>query len=954
MSARTFFAAAARTVLTAGLAFAAFGPTAAPAQNSPDVQSILNAIGGQPPTTPSSSQVPPTSNPSQTTISPTMAQTVPTVTNPIPTPQGQSHLELLFSQRAGRPLTQFGYDVFGTASSVPVTQVGALQDSYVLGTGDQINVVLRGHENAAFTTTVDRDGRIILPELEPVLGAGRTFGEVREDLLQRVAKTMIGTRAYISIGSVRQVAVLVTGEVQMPGLRTLTGLNTPLDAILLSGGIKKTGSLRNIIIVRGGRRTVLDLYSIIARGGNSAVNALTEGDRIIVPSIGPTVAVTGMLKRPGIYELSQGSVGITAKALVELAGGIEIAGAKRLTKLELESDGRTRMVSLIRDSVIRTGEVLFVDAERSASGGSITLAGEAAVPGTQALVNTPSISRLIRDADDLTPDSYTLYGVVVRREPKSNFRAIIPFSIERTFEKKEDLKLADNDLVYIFSQAEIAALAAAASADLTGTTASANPLAALRPGGNTPSGTGQNGSFGQQQLGGSQPSMPSSQTSPGGTTTSTTSGQLPPPSTQSPSASLAAAMQAAGATPQTAPPAGGSLSTTNAPIVGQAQSQATQSAIIGGAAAPAVGNAKTVSLDQVANNLNVPTLELVNAARDYLVWVGGEVRNPGAYLAVPDTSLASLIAASGGVQREADLSAVEITSTVINPDSGTSRTVRTSYKVTTQDFASISLKPMDSVRLRPVFSDRNGETVTIAGQVRYPGTFDITRGERLSSVLMRAGGLTDEAYPFGTVFTRQSAAIAEADGNQRTARLLEDNIATAATLPSTLINPSGLSYVENIAQALRTAPALGRISVTADPVILATKPELDMLLQAGDTIYIPKRPSSITVTGEVLNNGAFAYKPGLTVRDYIELAGGENGSADDSLVFVVLPDGTARPQGESWWSFGGGREIPPGSMIVVPRDPQPFNFTLFMINFSDIVSKLAVTAASLAVIHSKP
>src|ERR1043166_9264988 len=108
MSARTFFAAAARTVLTAGvvfvgaaccekvgggvgkslypppaaptvltagLAFAAFGPTAAPAQNSPDVQSILNAIGGQPPTTPSSSQVPPTSNPSQTTIAPTMAQT---------------------------------------------------------------------------------------------------------------------------------------------------------------------------------------------------------------------------------------------------------------------------------------------------------------------------------------------------------------------------------------------------------------------------------------------------------------------------------------------------------------------------------------------------------------------------------------------------------------------------------------------------------------------------------------------------------------------------------------------------------------------------------------------------------------------------------------------------------------------------------------------------------------
>ncbi len=414
----------------------------------------------------------------------------------------------------------------------------------------------------------------------------------------------------------------------------------------------------------------------------------------------------------------------------------------------------------------------------------------------------------------------------------------------------------------------------------------------------------------------------------------------------------AAALQAGNAPPQsvatlpTAPPSGASS------VTGIAQAQATQTATGGAAATVATNNAaqNQISLDQIAASLGIPTVELVNSARDYLVSINGEVRNPGSYLAVGDTSLASLIAAAGGLQREADLSAVEITSTIIDTSTGVSRTVRNSLRVSGDDFASISLKPFDSVRLRPVFSDRNGETVTILGQVRYPGTFDITRGERLSSVLARAGGLTDEAYPFGTVFTRQSAAIQESSGNQRTATLLEDNIATAATLPSTLINPSGLSYVEQIAQALRTAPALGRISVTADPVVLATKPELDVLLEAGDTIYVPKRPSTVTVTGEVLNNGAFAYKPGLTVQDYIRLAGGENGSADDSLVFVVLPDGSARPEGDSWWSFGGGREIPPGSMVVVPRDPQPFNLMLFAINITDVVSKLAITAASLAVV----
>lgn len=958
---RKLCAAGLRAAAIVALSFCAVVPSATLAQNSPQVQSILNAIGGQPSASSSSTSsmptslgVPPSGVPSQPAM-PTQSVVAPAT---LPgTTQPQSHLEQLFSQRAGRPLTQFGYDTFGVGSSVTTSQVGALQDSYILGTGDQVNVVLRGHENTAYTATVDREGRIIVPELPPIAAAGRTFGDVRRELEQRTAKQLIGTQSFVSIGSVRQIAVLVSGQVAAPGVRTLTGLNTPIDAILLSGGIKKTGSLRDVILVRGHREIRIDLYAILATGGYASMGALTEGDRIIVPSIGQTVAIAGLVKSPGIFELAPGAKAITEESLVALAGGSEIAGAKRLSKLELLPDGRTQMVPVSARGIVQAGEVLFVDFARSAQNGVITLAGEVSVPGTRALSEAPSISKLIRDADDLTPQSYTLYGVVVRREPKSNFQEVVPFSIERTFQGKEDVKLTDNDFVYVFNQSEIATLAAAASAALGGTSsASQNPLATFRSsssngsGGSSAQGSSQNqpNSSGSASTG-SAAAPAGGPTAAGGVTVAAT------PLTQSPSAT-AAALQAANAPVQAAPTAPtASLSSTNAPVVGIAQAQATEGATGGAAGTVATNSGKpaAVSLDQISANLGIPTIELVNSARDYLVTVNGEVRNPGSYLAVGDTSLASLIAAAGGVQREADLSAVEITSTLIDPTTGTSRTVRNSLRVTGNDFASISLKPFDSVRLRPVFSDRNGETITVLGQVRYPGTFDITRGERLSSVLARAGGLTDEAYPFGAVFTRQSAAIQESDGNQRTSRLLEDNIATAATLPATLINSSGLSYVEQIAQALRSAPALGRISVTADPVILATKPEDDMLLESGDTIYIPKRPSTVTVTGEVLNNGAFAYKAGLTVEDYVRLAGGENGSADDGLTFVVLPDGTARPAGSSWFSFGGGREVPPGSMIVVPRDPTPFNWMEFAINISDVVSKLATTAAALAVINSK-
>jgi polysaccharide export outer membrane protein len=951
---RKVCAAGLRAAAIAVICFCAVIPSDTFAQTSSTVQGILNAISGQPVSTTPGPSLPPTTQvpsqaamPTQNVVAPA---TAPTTTQP------QSHLEQLFSQRAGRPLSQFGYDTFGVGNSVSTTQVGALQDSYILGTGDQVNVVLRGHENSSYTATIDREGRIIVPELPPIAAAGRTFGDVRRELEQRTAKQLIGTQAFVSIGTVRQIAVLVSGQVAAPGVRTLTGLNTPIDAILLSGGIKKTGSLRDVILVRGHRQVRIDLYAILATGGYSSVGALTEGDRIIVPSIGQTVAVAGLVKNPGIFELAPGAKAITEESLITLAGGTEIAGAKRLAKLELLPDGRTQMVPVTSRGIVRAGEVMFVDFARSAQNGLITLAGEVSVPGTRALSETPSISKLIRDANDLTPQSYTLYGVVVRREPQSNFQLVVPFSIERTFAGKEDVKLAENDLVYVFNQSEIATLAAAASAALGGTSsASQNPLSVLRP----PSSA--SGQAGQGQTNQTPSSGTTPQPAATGTlsaNTATAAGGVPlaaTPLTQSPT-TTAAALQAANVPAQVVPTAPtASLSSTNAPLVGIAQAQATEGATGGAAATVATnsGRPAPVSLDQIAANLGIPTIELVNSARDYLVTVNGEVRNPGSYLAVSDTSLASLIAAAGGVQREADLSAVEITSTLIDPSSGTSRTVRNSLHVQGQDFASISLKPFDSVRLRPVFSDRNGETITVLGEVRYPGTFDITRGERLSSVLARAGGLTDEAYPFGAVFTRQSAAIQEADGNQRTARLLDDNIATAATLPATLVNSSGLSYVEQIAQVLRTAPALGRISVTADPVILATKPEVDMLLESGDTVYIPKRPSTVTVTGEVLNNGAFAYKAGLAVEDYIRLAGGENGSADDGLTFVVLPDGTARPAGSSWFSFGGAREVPPGSMIVVPRDPTPFNWMAFAINISDVVSKLATTAAALAVINSK-
>jgi protein involved in polysaccharide export with SLBB domain len=309
---------------------------------------------------------------------------------------------------------------------------------------------------------------------------------------------------------------------------------------------------------------------------------------------------------------------------------------------------------------------------------------------------------------------------------------------------------------------------------------------------------------------------------------------------------------------------------------------------------------------------------------------------------------------AGGALDRADLSSVEVTSTIVDPLAGVSRTERVAYKGAPGDFRRVTLRSLDVVRLRPVFSDRDQGQVTVAGQVRFPGAFDITRAERLSSILERAGGLTDEAYAYGAIFTRRRAAAAEREGNLREARELEAQAATpsAFTLGTVEQDPNQrIQIVRTFAQQLREAPVLGRISVTADPAILRVRPDLDVLLEPGDSLYIPKRPSTITVSGEVLNSGTIQFESGLSVRDYIDRAGGTTQGADSGRTFVVLPDGSARTVSESWLSFNNNIMVPPGSTIIIPRDLQPFSFGPFVRGRNADHQPDRDHAASLAVIN---
>src|SRR6185437_1476950 len=337
-------------LLAAILVSASLYPTLSQAQSLPTgVPDILNQLqqrmgqgGSILPGT--SSTTGPTNLPSSTTLQPISPASLP----PLP----PSRLEEIMSARAAARLQQFGYTHLGRGSAVTIPETGAVQDDYILGPGDEIVVSLRGQENNEIRATVDRNGQVILTRLSPISASGRTFGSFRQDLEAAVRRAYVATNASVSVGRVRQISVLVSGEVNSPGQRLLTGLSSVVDALLLSGGVRKTGSLRDVRIQRGGHEFTVDLYTVLTSEGTRTPFRLADGDRIVVTPLGTTVAIAGLVRRPGIYELAPHQSSISTKALLGLAGGLELRGSYRLSLLRIDEQGRNELNTLANQSAL--------------------------------------------------------------------------------------------------------------------------------------------------------------------------------------------------------------------------------------------------------------------------------------------------------------------------------------------------------------------------------------------------------------------------------------------------------------------------------------------------------------------------------------------------------------------------------------------------------------------------
>ncbi len=845
-----------------------------------------------------------------------------------------SSIERDYCERTGSFIEQFGYNQFTYPTADVPLAVGAVSDDYVLGVGDELIVTFYGQENRTDQVKIDREGRLSLQKMPPIPAAGRTLGEVRREIQVRTASSFLATEVFVSVGAIRTAAVAVVGAVARPGQHILTGLAQLTDALSRAGGIRRTGSLRRIQLERDGQLMWIDTYELLLGFNTAESLKLRDGDRIVVPSIGATLGVTGAVRQPGVFEFPEGRSEISVGEAIGYAGGAVRPRGIRVLQTTFDRDGQEIVVEHgDLDRAVRDGDIIEVAYAQNIQLGRVELKGHVRREGSRSLASTSTVSALLGGMNALERNPYLLFAALETLDPKTRARRLFPVNLEDILSGAQDYALRDGDSLIVLSGTDIEFLASADVQDIiTRRLAEETQRRDLLRDGQDQSKAKEEEQRANQanqnlsSIGGLIRSV-----APGtgrGEEKTEDDGALRPTDR------LTSLIERI---------------TTCKGLQELAEIVASSPANRYAASIRTIGTGN--DLRQFAG-LDCPRIfndvpGLLPLALEHVVAVNGEVRRPGAYPVVGTARLSSIIAVSGGMTRSVDLTRVELSRFTPDSVAGAADTSRGTINLAKLGADNAEVSAGDIVRFNAVFTDLDTGPVLLVGEFQRPGLYQIRRGERLSDVIRRAGGITEQAYPLGAIFTREQVKRQQERGFQRATRELNAALAVAAVQQN--VNPGSLLALQQLSQQISGIEALGRVVIEADPTVLAVRPELDSVLEPGDRIFMPKRPNFVTVIGDVLNPGALQFISGSGADRYIRQAGGYQRSADQDRVFVVYPNGAAEPLAVSVWNYNPVR-IPPGSLIVVPKDPTPFSLFAFVREGSSLISQLAVTAASLAVI----
>jgi protein involved in polysaccharide export with SLBB domain len=337
------------------------------------------------------------------------------------------------------------------------------------------------------------------------------------------------------------------------------------------------------------------------------------------------------------------------------------------------------------------------------------------------------------------------------------------------------------------------------------------------------------------------------------------------------------------------------------------------------------------------------------------VSIRGEVLRPGTYALTFDMTPMKLVNMAGGFKRDALLSSADLASYTVQ-DGKKVISQRASLHIRSDEFGTVPLKPGDILTIHQLSGWNDiGASVILQGEVTYPGSYGLQEGERLSSVLRRAGGFRDTSYTPGAILIRSQVKELEEKTKTELIREIETTSASARLAPSlgngqeqaALMQAATVQQAE-VLQHLKTQPASGRlvIHISSDINSWANTPA-DIEMHTGDVLTVPKRPGFVLVSGQVYNASALTYVPGKEAGWYLRRAGGTNEAANRKEILVIRANGSiiGRRSGEWYDPNVLSTHLEPGDVIVVPQ--KIIGGSLFwknLLTVAQIASSIAFTA----------
>lgn len=358
-------------------------------------------------------------------------------------------------------LTVFGQDLFSSKNSNTSFSSDniLIPPDYPINIEDELNILLWGRINEEYKLKVSREGEINIPRIGPVSVAGLNFETMQKNIKSRLGQ-IEGVNVSVSLGSLRTIGVYIIGEVNSPGFYTISALSNVTNALFQAGGINKNGSLRNIQVKRDGKLlSKIDMYDFLLHGKDSTSMRLYSGDVIHVPFVSNVVAVTGNIRRPGIYEINTKD---NLLNVLSYSGGLSPSAWTNKIQIHRYTDKNQLKIfdfdsvrSNYSDIPVLDGDIIKIFPILFKNHNSITLEGNILRPGKYEFKPGMKITNLIPDYQQLLPETYLEYALILRQDPPQYQIRMVPFNLKEALnnpESDKNILLTPRDKVLVYNK----------------------------------------------------------------------------------------------------------------------------------------------------------------------------------------------------------------------------------------------------------------------------------------------------------------------------------------------------------------------------------------------------------------------------------------------------------------------------------------------------------------------